>query len=235
MTSWRSTVGSLDADSACLGSDTDLFFEGSLRNGQDVREKAEHLDVSARYCDVCPVRKQCLAAALAEEDTSPMKHRYGLRGGLTPAQRYDVYKIGADCPECGTPFDPLMVRTGIFHCDSCGFSRRAQAIPGSGHEWQDRHTLLAARVVDYFIEHHGMRGAKAKLPSPHWLSKKFVVRKADVSRVYDALLYDMTIDKRGAVYYLQATKAELRLWVPPHFVSLSQSWRMVEQHDDRSS
>jgi Transcription factor WhiB len=217
-----------DERSACLGSDTDLFFEGALRNGQDVRARREHVEVSAKFCDVCPVRRECLAHALIEEATSPMKHRYGLRGCLTPAQRYSVTKRGgADCPECGTPFDPIMFRTGVLKCDRCGLVRRVQAIPDDGDDWQDRHTLLAVRILDYFIEHHSVRGGAAQLPSPHWLAKKLDVRKADVGRVYDSFVYDTTIEKRGAIYWLQATKDELRVWTPPHFVSVSQAWRTV--------
>ncbi len=216
---------------ACTGVDTDLFFEGSLDDGQTARETNDHLEVSAKFCDVCLVRKGCLAQALTEEDTAPMKHRYGLRAGLTPAQRYSVHKRGgADCPECGSPFDPLMFRTGVLICHQCGLVRRVQAIPPEGDDWQDRHNILAGRVIDYLLDHHALSPAKkAKLPSPHWLSKKLDVRKADVSRVYDSLVYDTTIEKRGAIYFLQATKAQLREWVPPHFHSLSQQWRMIEE------
>lgn len=39
----------------------------------------------ARACAACPVRQQCLDAALAEEGNR--SGRYGIRGGLTPVQR----------------------------------------------------------------------------------------------------------------------------------------------------
>lgn len=215
---------------ACTGADTGLFYEGSLDDGQTPRETNDHLLVSSKYCDSCSARIACLTASLGQEATAPMKHRYGLRAGLTPAQRYSVHKRGgANCPSCGSPFDPLMFRSGVLKCESCGLSRRVQAIPPEGDDWQDRHTLLAARVIDYFVDHHALTPAKlAKLPTPHWLSKRLDVRKADVSRVYDSLVYDVTIEKRGAVYYLQATKVQLKVWVPPHFHTLSQEWRMVD-------
>jgi Transcription factor WhiB len=221
---------------ACKGSDPELFYEGSLDDGQTPRLTADHLLVAAKYCDQCTQRTACLVSALGEEATAPMKHRFGLRAGLTPAQRYSVHKRGgANCPSCKMPFDPMSFRTGVLACKTCGFTRRVQAIPPEGDDWQDRHTLLAARVLDYFVTHHSKRGDKAKLPSPHWLSKKFIVRKADVSRVYDALAYDMTIEKVGVVYYLRATKVELRLWVPPHFVSVYQAWRTLTPTDEKEA
>lgn len=39
-------------------------------------------------CSRCPVRTACLDAALTEEDTSSARSRYGVRGGLTPRQRW---------------------------------------------------------------------------------------------------------------------------------------------------
>jgi WhiB family redox-sensing transcriptional regulator len=40
-----------------------------------------------RLCDRCPVRVECLDAAVLEEDDVPMRFITGVRGGTTPAQR----------------------------------------------------------------------------------------------------------------------------------------------------
>lgn len=40
------------------------------------------------FCAVCPVKSQCLDAAMAEEGGQSKESRYGIRAGLTPGQRY---------------------------------------------------------------------------------------------------------------------------------------------------
>ncbi len=39
---------------------------------------------------VCPFRDECLTNAMREERNMPVKHRYGIRGGLLPAQRHEL-------------------------------------------------------------------------------------------------------------------------------------------------
>lgn len=41
-------------------------------------------------CMACPVRAQCLEAALAEERGVGRPMRFGMRGGLSPTQRHDL-------------------------------------------------------------------------------------------------------------------------------------------------
>lgn len=54
----------------CKGADSDLFFPKEIT--------VEHLqDVKRRYCDVCPVRRECLEAALSDRSTS------GIHGGMS--------------------------------------------------------------------------------------------------------------------------------------------------------
>jgi WhiB family transcriptional regulator, redox-sensing transcriptional regulator len=47
-------------------------------------------DVTAakKVCAGCPVRRPCLAAALAEERGQHFRQRAGVRGGTTPRQRW---------------------------------------------------------------------------------------------------------------------------------------------------
>ncbi len=41
--------------------------------------------IACAICQTCPVRSECLDEARATED--PARRRYGVRGGLTPAER----------------------------------------------------------------------------------------------------------------------------------------------------
>ena len=216
---------------ACTGSDTELFYTGSLRNGQEPLEGNPHRIVAARFCDACSARVGCLDGALAQEGTVPMRHRFGLRAGLTPAQRYSVYKRDhATCPDCGATWDPIQHRTGILICNGCGTFIRVQAIPDAGDEWQDRHTLLAARLVEFLLEESAR--FSFHLPSVPQLAKKFSVRKGDVGRVFAALEYDGTIERDGLHHNLMATTLELRHWKPPHLWSVSQWSAMVSAAEE---
>jgi WhiB family redox-sensing transcriptional regulator len=60
-------------DAACRGLDPDAFFTDSTRG----------VEWAKAVCARCPVREQCLDQAYRAEDTS----RYGIYGGLTPAER----------------------------------------------------------------------------------------------------------------------------------------------------
>lgn len=44
-----------------------------------------------RVCGPCVVWEACLLDALADEGGKTKDHRFGIRGGLTPSQRYGVY------------------------------------------------------------------------------------------------------------------------------------------------
>lgn len=207
-----------DMRAACRGADPELFFSVSFADGRDVWPSSRpHAAVADRYCDCCPVRRECLAAALLEEDTAPMSNRFGLRAGLTPAQRYSVHKRNAaDCPECGCAIDPLCFRTGRLTCSVCNWHRNVQPVPEEGDEWQERHTILADRVLDWLVRNSY---PNEQLPSPHALAKLLDVRKADVGRVYEAFLFSKTIRRQGVHYVRLATDAQLAAWAPPHLAA----------------
>jgi positive regulator of sigma E activity len=42
-------------------------------------------------CAACPVRRSCLNTAMREEGGQSRTERSGIRGGLTPRQRHDLY------------------------------------------------------------------------------------------------------------------------------------------------
>lgn len=49
------------------------------------------VDFAKRVCDPCPVWEACLREALQDEGGKTKDNRFGIRGGLTPSQRYGVY------------------------------------------------------------------------------------------------------------------------------------------------
>lgn len=61
---------------ACQGRDVEEFFTESKLRVVEIKN----------LCALCPVRQQCLTEAMRTEDTS----RYGIYGGLTPAERNDL-------------------------------------------------------------------------------------------------------------------------------------------------
>lgn len=44
-----------------------------------------------KWCQRCPVTAQCLALAMKAEGDATARHRYGTYGGLSPAQRRELY------------------------------------------------------------------------------------------------------------------------------------------------
>ena len=46
----------------------------------------------AVVCNGCPVQAECLAEAMRHEGTVSAKGRHGVWGGLTPAERYALYR-----------------------------------------------------------------------------------------------------------------------------------------------
>ncbi|MFI1734015.1 WhiB family transcriptional regulator [Streptomyces acidicola] len=90
---------------ACRGRSLGEFFTDSQRG----------IVSAKRICRICPVREECLTEALRAEDGS----RYGVYGGLTPAERAELVatpqptadrkvevppppKTGRKPAECGT-------------------------------------------------------------------------------------------------------------------------------------
>lgn len=199
---------------ACAGVDPTLtlFFDAVLTNGTTVRANNDHLTVREDYCVKCPVRRECLTDAMEVEGTTSGKYRFGIWGGLTPAQRVSLRHRGIHCPECGAVLDPLGFVLGELECD-CGWARTVQPLPENGDDWRAKHDALAARVVAWLLEH---TEAGETVPSPTALAKTLSARKADVVRVYESLLYDGTLAKRRREYVRQGSTRVLRTWRPPH-------------------
>lgn len=85
-TNWRLSA-------SCIGQ-ADLFFPSKDRR-DDIEAK--------RICRGCPVREECLTAALAEEGKVSQWERYGTRGGMNPRER--ALAAGAPASKM-TPAEP---------------------------------------------------------------------------------------------------------------------------------
>ncbi len=67
---------------ACRDADISAFFE-------DDEYKTQRYSRAMLICRKCPVSSECLAEALRTEGRGT---RFGLRGGLTPAQRENLWR-----------------------------------------------------------------------------------------------------------------------------------------------
>jgi hypothetical protein len=72
----------------CRGLTTDSFFP----DGKLGRESQKDQAVAIRFCHGCPVRLKCLDLALTAEGDAPAASRYGVFGGLTPAERHKLHE-----------------------------------------------------------------------------------------------------------------------------------------------
>lgn len=75
---------------SCKRQDPELFFDVTL-----VRE-------AKTLCSWCPVRQECLDAAQVEDAGKGKFHRYGVRGGLSGTERFELDPTAVRrCEECG--------------------------------------------------------------------------------------------------------------------------------------
>jgi hypothetical protein len=72
----------------CGPGDTELFFS------KDPMEKRAALAI----CNDCPVARECLAEAMAQEKGVDLHGRYGIRGGTTPVQRRELSRAMSQRP-----------------------------------------------------------------------------------------------------------------------------------------
>ena len=80
---------------SCLGMPTELFFALDVDSRPDRSENANRgasggqYEESARVCATCIVTEECLAFAMHHEPHGRAL-RYGMYGGMTPRQRYQL-------------------------------------------------------------------------------------------------------------------------------------------------
>jgi WhiB family redox-sensing transcriptional regulator len=85
---------SWDLDAACRDTDPDVFFIGPGKSTAEAR----------RICLSCPVRRECLAAALQAEASKSKDERHGIFGGLAPKERH---RLARRRVQVGSMFDRL--------------------------------------------------------------------------------------------------------------------------------
>ncbi|MFJ8163847.1 WhiB family transcriptional regulator [Streptomyces sp. NPDC096136] len=94
-------------EAACLGQHR-LFLPRNEHGPEAVAKSA----AAKRICDRCPVKEACLADAMASEGSTDPKLRAGIRGGLTPGDRYARHRRQrSNTPEPPTLLDRYLGRT----------------------------------------------------------------------------------------------------------------------------
>jgi hypothetical protein len=202
---------------ACSALPPDTFFEDVIPSNADGTDGALNHDglVFARtVCASCPVRLQCHEAAMLEEAGSAANRRHGVRGGVTPAQRYSLWRRDSwACLQCGDVYDPLGIVAGEAVC-SCGWNEEPP-IPDVGDQWFPRHDELLRLLIAWLLE-ETVPGDR--VPPPYkMLAILGYRRKDDMPLIYDRLLDDGLLERgdgRG-VYFRRAGRGALASWQPP--------------------
>lgn len=72
----------------------DLYFPAGYSHSY-----RPQIDAAKRTCARCPLLSDCLREALADEGSKDAGARNGIRGGMTPGERYRLYlKANAAVP-----------------------------------------------------------------------------------------------------------------------------------------
>jgi WhiB family redox-sensing transcriptional regulator len=72
----------------CRYDNGDLWYPDSYTSPRGMAQAAEAI----RICHACPIRQQCLEAALAEEGGRTVDGRHGIRGAKTPLERLAIHR-----------------------------------------------------------------------------------------------------------------------------------------------
>lgn len=103
------------ADAACKGVDVNVFFRGTAESNKQATKN---------FCDLCPVRTECLEDALQY----PPIDQYGLAGGLSAHERKKILVArnfeangGAHriCEICREPLSEEAHHLQKFHSGAC--------------------------------------------------------------------------------------------------------------------
>lgn len=194
----------------------EVFFSDIWPDGveHDGPLNPEALARARGVCETCPVRTECYLAALSEEGGAAESNRFGVRGGVTPAQRYSVWRRDSvRCERCGEVYDPLGLVAGEAVCECGSFSE--PKIPDEGDTWYPRHDGLLQRLVDHLLAN--TKPGDRILPPYRMLEALGHRRKDDMPLVYQRLIDDGMIERGAAkgVYYRRAGKGALLRWSPP--------------------
>jgi hypothetical protein len=118
----------------CRGADPTLFYpkermNGRRRNGSYSASETVDTQEARQVCLTCPVRGECLGDALTQRE------RFGIRGGLTPAERRPFAATWEtfSCRGCGDVFHggPVAHNKVRNFCDACRVTNRQEAVAKS--------------------------------------------------------------------------------------------------------
>lgn len=200
----------LSQPARCLGQPSHIFFEDALTE--------PGLANARTFCNVCPMRRECLDDGMAWEDSKSVGRRYGVWAGTTPIQRASLALRGEGarrCP-CGELYDPAHLLSGRLRC-TCGRNRNLPPLSEAGDGWTERHTKVAERALDWLVE-HVLVGEQAPVPSV--MAECLSVRRHDVARVYIAFIEDGTLSTerigKKRVYRRKAGVGAMKHWRPAH-------------------
>jgi hypothetical protein len=209
LASWRDRA-------ACSGLSVSTFYEDvwpETDEGEPLPLIPGAYERARAVCETCPVRLACHSEAMEEEGDAADGRRYGIRGGVTPSQRYSIWRRDSmACDQCGEVYDPLGLVEGEVVC-ACGTFSEPPIGP-DGDTWYPRHDGLLKRLVDYLLAE--TKPGDRILPPYRMLEALGHRRKDDMPLVYEKLIADGLIEKgpgRGE-YYRRAGKAALSRWHP---------------------
>jgi hypothetical protein len=202
---------------ACSALPLSLFFEDVYPSNDDGTDGAlipEALERARGICASCPVRLACHEDAMTHEAGAAANRRHGVSGGLTPAQRYSLWRRDSwRCEQCGELYDPLGIVAGEAVC-ICGWNEEPP-IPDAGDQWFPRHDELLRLLIAWLLE-ETVPGDR--VPPPYKMLEILGYRrKDDMPLIYARLLDDgllMRGDGRG-VYFRRAGRGALASWQPP--------------------
>lgn len=136
-----------DDNALCKGDPNPGRWFSYIKQGRpSVQGEGGILDLQD-ICALCPVRKPCGEAAMADEaGTSGDAMRHGFRAYMTPAQRAAIHRLGGLQGR-----DPMQVVLGLKTAtkDKRGKVTHATVppIPEDGIDWNRAHTALARKLT----------------------------------------------------------------------------------------
>jgi len=210
---WRNDFDWLEW-AACRGAPPAIFYEDT--EDDDGNPNSAGVAVARAVCALCPVRYECADHALHEEKGLAVDslERVGIRGGLTPAQRWSIEKRGGL-----KGADPLDLIAGTQN------GRSVPPIPDEGDRWSRHHTTLAHKVLRWLAVNVPEGG---RVPSQTAVCEAIPCMPGPLRIVLDAFVADGTLDLHGPperkvgdnghtrYYVRRRLPGAVASWVPTH-------------------
>lgn len=206
------------AKAACDGLGDTPFFDDIWtveEDGTEVGPDEEALATARAICASCPTRLECFVDVMDDEEGYALSRRAGFRAGLTPAQRYSIWRRDVvRCIQCREVYDPMGVAAGEVVCECGEFTE--EPVPDEGDTWYPRHDVLLKKLVTYLVEN--TKPGDRILPPYRMMRELGHRRKDDMPVCYERLIDDGLIvrGERVGEYYRSGSHRALVSWVPAH-------------------